>query len=149
MGRFHSAPTPGVRRGAVDHAGSCYTPRGGRGAEARRDLALYRNGADVESTVTSYRVTDVQPLRPTGRETDTLPRRLLGRVLTPQDVVNLGGFFEGKDRASIFHEEQTWVLTLEAAAETDHWNAVPHGRDEGEYDTEVQVRPERKRLFIP
>ena len=103
----------------------------------------------MESTVTSYRVTDVQPLRPTGRETDTLPRRLLGRVLTPQDVVNLGGFFEGKDRASIFHEEQTWVLTLEAAAETDHWNAVPHGRDEGEYDTEVQVRPERKRLFIP
>src|SRR5439155_5802054 len=111
MGRFHSASTPGGRRGAVDHAGSCYTPRGGRGAEARRDLALHRNGADVESTVTSYRVTDVQPLRPTGRETDTLPRRLLGRVLTPQDVVNLGGFFEGKDRASIFHEEQTWLLT--------------------------------------
>ena len=103
------------------------------------------------SAVVSYRVTDVQPLRPTGRETDRLPRRLLGRVLTPQDVVNLGGFFEAKDRAALFHEGQTWVLTLESVEETDHWNALPHVRDEGAYRTEEHVdpTPRHKRLFIP
>lgn len=101
------------------------------------------------SVVVSYRVTDVKPLRPSGREPDILPRRLLGRVLTPQDVVNLGGFFEGNDRATLYHEGQTWVLTLEAADPTEHWNAVPHGRDEGAYTTEAQVSPAQRRLFIP
>ena len=101
------------------------------------------------SSVISYRVVDVQPLRPGGRETAALPRRLLGRVLTAQDVVNLGGFFEAKDRASVFHEGQTWVLTLENAEEAEEWNPLPHGRDEGAYDTEVQVAPQDKRLFIP
>lgn len=101
------------------------------------------------SAYISYKVADVQPLRSTARETDTLPRRLLGRVLTPQDIVNLGGFFEAKDRATVFHEGQTWVLTLENAEETDAWNPLPHGRDEGAYDTEVQVVPQRKRQFIP
>ena len=103
------------------------------------------------SAVVSYRVADVQPLYPTGRESDTLPRRLLGRVLTPQDLVNLGGFFEAKDRATLYHEGQTWVLTLESGEETDHWNALPHGRDEGAYRTEEHVdpTPRQKRLYIP
>lgn len=101
------------------------------------------------SAYISYRIADVQPLQPTGRESDALPRRLLGRVLTPQDIVNLGGFFEARDRASFFHEGQTWVLTLENAEETDGWNPLPHGRDEGAYDTEAQVLPQLKRLHIP
>jgi hypothetical protein len=103
----------------------------------------------VVSVVKSYRVTAVEPRYPTGRETDGLPKRLLGRVLTPQDVVNLGAFFEGGDKAVVFHQGAAWVLTLEAGAETEHWNAVPHGRDEGEYNTDVQVDPKLKRLFIP
>lgn len=104
----------------------------------------------MSSVITSYRVLAVEPLQPTGQESDRLPRRLLGRVMTPQDIVNLGGFFEGNERASVFHEGQTWVLTLESAAETEPWNAVPHGRDEGAYDTETQVAPiQHKRLFIP
>ncbi len=101
------------------------------------------------SSVISYRVINVQPLRATGRETDVLPRRFLGRVLTPQDIVNLGGFFEANDRVNLFHEGQTWVLSLENAEETDEWNAMPHGRDEGAYDTEAQVAPQLKRQFIP
>lgn len=101
------------------------------------------------SVVKSYRVTAVEPRYPTGRETDGLPKRLLGRVLTPQDVVNLGAFFEGGERAVFYHHGVAWVLTLEAGAETEHWNAVPHGRDEGAYNTDVQVEPKLKRLFIP
>lgn len=101
------------------------------------------------SSIISYRVVEVTPQRSTGRETDALPQRLLGRVLTPQDLVNLGGFFEGKDRASVFHEGQTWVLRLENAEEADEWNALPHGRDEGAYDTAVQYNQVIKRQYIP
>ena len=101
------------------------------------------------SSVISYRVVEVTPQRPSGRETDALPRRLLGRVLTPQDLVNLGGFFEGKDRASVFHEGQTWVLKLENAEAADEWNALPHGRDEGAFDTDVQLNQVIKRQYIP
>ena len=101
------------------------------------------------SEFVSYRVTEVKPLRPTGRETDALPRRLLGRVLTPQDVVNLGGFFESRDRVTVFYEGQTWLLALENAEVADEWNGLPHGRDEGAYDTETQVLPQLRRQFIP
>jgi hypothetical protein len=101
------------------------------------------------SAVVSYRVADVKPLYPTGRESDTLPRRLLGRVLTPQDVVNLGGFFEGKDRVSFYHQGRRWNLTVATDEPADEWNALPHGRDEGAYDTDVQVDRRVQRLFIP
>ncbi len=101
------------------------------------------------SSVISYRVVDVRPLRATGDETDALPRRFLGRVLTPQDIVNLGGFFEANDRVTLFHEGRTWVFKLENADEADEWNALPHGRDEGAFDTEAQMFPQLKRQFIP
>lgn len=101
------------------------------------------------SQIVSYRVAEVAPLRPTGHATADFPRRLLGRVLTAQDIVNLGGFFESRDRATVFHQGQTWVLTLENAETADEWNPLPHGRDEGAYDTDLQVAPRFRRQYIP
>jgi hypothetical protein len=101
------------------------------------------------SAVVSYKVADVKPMYPTGNESDEFPLRMLGRVLNAQDVVNLGGHFEGKDRAMFFHRGTTWVLTLENAEGADEWNALPHGRDEGAYDTDIQVDRRLQRMFIP
>lgn len=101
------------------------------------------------SAVVSYKVVEVKPLYPAGNEPDEFPRRMLGRVLNAQDVVNLGGHFEGKDKAMFFHLGITWVLTLEQSDEADEWNALPHGRDEGAYDTDISVDRRLQRLFIP
>ena len=101
------------------------------------------------SAIVSYRVADVKPLYPTELVSDEFPRRMLGRTLNAQDVVNLGGHFEGKDKALFFHLGVTWVLTLEHEPEGDEWNALPHGRDEGAYDTDIQQDRRIQRLFIP
>jgi hypothetical protein len=118
----------------------------------RIPLLLCGSTSEVEKTVSSvisYKVVDIQPVQAVDGQADALPRRLLGRVLTPQDVVNLGGFFEGEKQARIYHLGQTWLLTLERDEETDEWNALPHGRDEGAYDTEIQVDRRVQRLYIP
>ena len=101
------------------------------------------------SAIVSYRVADVKPLYPTELVSDEFPRRMLGRTLNAQDVVNLGGHFEGKDQAMFFHLGVTWLLTLENELAGDEWNALPHGRDEGAYDTGIQQDRRIQRLFIP
>jgi hypothetical protein len=101
------------------------------------------------SVVTSYKVVAVKPLDEATAGPGEFPKRLLGRVLNAQDVVNLGGHFEGKDKVLFFHQGESWVLTVERAEEGDEWNALPHGRDEGAYDTEIQVDRRVQRLFIP
>ena len=101
------------------------------------------------SAVVSYKVAEVKPVDGSGAEGDTLPKRLLGRVMTMQDIVNIGGIFEGKDRATFYYQGQKWVLSLAKDEPADEWNALPHGRDEGSYDTEVQVDRRVQRLYIP
>lgn len=108
-----------------------------------------QRGIESVSAVVSYKVVDVKPLYSVGGEPDEFPRRMLGRVLNAQDVVNLGGHFEGKDKVLFFHQGVSWVMTLEKAEEADEWNALPHGRDEGAYDTEIQLDRRLQRLFIP
>ena len=100
------------------------------------------------SGIVSYRVVEVKPAIP-GDEDESLPKRMLGRVLTAQDVVNLGGFFEGKDHVSFYHQGRRWLLTVAADEPADEWNALPHGRDEGAFDTDVQVDRRVQRMFIP
>ncbi len=101
------------------------------------------------SAIVSYKVVEVKPAIPGGNEDEPLPKRMLGRVLTTQDVVNLGGFFEGKNSISFYHQNRKWVLTVANDEPADEWNALPHGRDEGSYDTAVQVDRRVQRLFIP
>ncbi len=101
------------------------------------------------SAIVSYRVADVKPLYADETVSGEFPRRMLGRTLNAQDVVNLGGHFEAKDKALFFHQGVSWVLTLEHEPEGDEWNALPHGRDEGAYDTEVSMDRRLQRLFIP
>jgi len=101
------------------------------------------------SAIVSYRIAEVKPLYPTEQASDEFPRRMLGRILNAQDMVNLGGHFEGKDKAMFFHLGITWVLTLEIDPVGDEWNALPHGRDEGAYDTAIQVDRRVMRRFIP
>lgn len=101
------------------------------------------------STVVAYSIVTVEA---TGRDAagdGSWPRRLVGSVLTGQELVNLGAFFQGADKAVVYHDGQTWTLTLRPAGESGHWNATPHGRDEGEYETEAQVDPTVRRLHIP
>jgi len=101
------------------------------------------------SAIVSYRIAEVKPLYPLEQMSDEFPRRMLGRILNAQDVVNLGGHFEGKDKAMFFHLGLTWVMTLELDPVGDEWNALPHGRDEGSYDTDIQVDRRVMRRFIP
>lgn len=102
------------------------------------------------SAIVSYKVVEVKPAIPgAGDDEAPQPKRLLGRVLTAQDVVNLGGQFEGKDRIGFYHQGRRWLLTVATDEPADEWNALPHGRDEGAYDTEVQVDRRVQRLFIP
>lgn len=101
------------------------------------------------SVIVSYRIAEVKPLYPMEQMSDEFPRRMLGRILNAQDVVNLGGHFEGKDKAMFFHLGLTWVMTLELDPVGDEWNALPHGRDEGSYDTDIQVDRRVMRRFIP
>ena len=101
------------------------------------------------SAIVSYKVIEVKPAIAGGNEDDPLVKRMLGRVLTAQDVVNLGGHFEGKDRVSFHHQNRKWVLTIATDEPADEWNALPHGRDEGSYDTDIQVDRRVQRLFIP
>jgi len=101
------------------------------------------------SAIVSYRIAEVKPLYPMEQMSDEFPRRMLGRILNAQDVVNLGGHFEGKDKAMFFHLGLTWVMTLELDPVGDEWNALPHGRDEGSYDTDIQVDRRVMRRFIP
>jgi hypothetical protein len=101
------------------------------------------------SAIVSYKVVEVKPAIPGGNEDEPMPKRMLGRILTAQDVVNLGGFFEGKSSVSFYHQGRKWILTVANDESADEWNALPHGRDEGEYDTSVQVDRRVQRLFIP
>ncbi len=101
------------------------------------------------SVVVSYKVVEVTSIAPGDDESDEFPKRMLGRVLNAQDVVNLGGHFEAKDKAMFFHQGGSWVLTLETAEGDDEWNALPHGRDEGAFDTDVQVDRRVQRLYMP
>jgi hypothetical protein len=101
------------------------------------------------SAIVCYKVVEVKPAIPGGNEDDPLVKRMLGRVMTAQDVVNLGGFFEGKDQVSFYHQNRKWLLTVANDDPADEWNALPHGRDEGAYDTDIQVDRRVQRLFIP
>lgn len=101
------------------------------------------------SATVSYRVAEVKPLYPAEHASDEFPRRMLGRTLNAQDVVNLGGHFEDKTTAMFFHLGVTWVMTLEVDPVGEEWNALPHGRDEGAYDTAIQVDRRVQRRFIP
>lgn len=101
------------------------------------------------SAIVSYKVVEVKPAIAGGDEDDPLVKRMLGRVLTAQDVVNLGGFFEGTGRVSFYHQGRKWLLGVENDVPADEWNALPHGRDEGSYDTGIQVDRRVQRLFIP
>lgn len=101
------------------------------------------------STVVAYNVVAVEPAGPGAPGDGSWPRRLVGSVLTGQELVNLGAFFQGADKAEVYHDGRTWTLTLRPAGESDHWNATPHGRDEGEYETAAQVNPAVRRLHIP
>lgn len=108
-----------------------------------------RRGVGWVSTVVAYSVVSAEPASSGAVDSSAWPRRLVGRVLTGQELVSLGAFFTGGDRAALYHDGQTWTLGLRAAGESEHWNAVPHGRDEGEYETEAQVNPAVRRLHIP
>lgn len=101
------------------------------------------------STVVAYSVVAVESTDPEESGVGSWPRRLVGSVLTAQELVNMGGFFQGADKAVVYHHGRAWTLTLRPAGESDHWNATPHGRDEGEYETEAQVNPAVRRLHIP
>lgn len=107
-----------------------------------------QGGAGV-SAIVSYRVADVKPLNADAPAVAEFPQRMLGQTLNAQDIVNLGGHFEAKDRAILFHCGDSWVLTLEQEPVGEEWNALPHGRDEGSYDTEVSMDRRLQRLFIP
>lgn len=101
------------------------------------------------STVVAYNVDAVESTGPGAAGDGSWPRRLVGSVLTAQELVNMGAFFQGASEAVVYHDGRTWTLTLRPAGESDHWNATPHGRDEGEYETEAQVNPVARRLHIP
>lgn len=97
----------------------------------------------------AYRVIAVEPATSSAPPVTAWPRRLVGTELTGQELVSLGAFFEGSDRASVFHDGVAWTLRLQPTGEAAAWNALPHGRDEGEYETEAQVNPAARRLHIP
>lgn len=101
------------------------------------------------STVVAYNVVAVESSDSEQAGGGSWPRRLVGSVLTAQELVNLGGFFQGADKAVVYHDGRAWTLKLRPADESVHWNATPHGRDEGEYETEAQVNPAVRRLHIP